>query len=825
MMMKRTFLMLLLCLTGVLSTTATTFPQAILKGDYPDPTIMREGHDYYMTHSAFDYSPGFLIWHSQDLMNWEPVCRVATQKLPDAMAPELLKYQDKYYLYYPAGGKIYVCTANRIDGPWTAPTEVKGAYGIDPGHIATPDGKRYLFVNNGRMAPLNAEGTALTDTLRQVYKGWDIPKHWKTEGKWPEKYLESPKLIWHNGYYYMTSAEGGTAGPATSHMVVMARAKSLGGPWEESPYNPVIHTYSATDRWWSKGHATLIDDVNGNWWMVYHAYAAGYHSLGRQTLIEPVEWTADGWVKTVRNQPLPEANRQVKKLSLSDDFTYSALGLQWTLFREYAPKTVTVGNGRLLLEGKGENMGNARYLLTTAEDKGYDVQTWVKVGSKQAGLMLFYNEKAFSGVSTDGKKYDVYHEGKLVKTVRNKWGKQSVIRLRNLGNRMTAQVSRDGTAWETLLEDADLKEMNHNRLHGFLALRPGLVAMGKGKSEFRHFVYTSHTPDEKRMAAYLMVYHKDEDHGLHFAVSHDGYSFTALNDDNPVIAGDTIAEQKGIRDPHIYRGPDGAFYMSMTDLHVFAQRDGLRTTEWERDGKTYGWGNNRGLVLMKSWDLLHWTRAHIDFSRLFTGWKEVGCAWAPETLFDEEAGRYMVYLTMRHKNEPNKLYYVYVNEDYNKVETEPMLLFQYLDESKSAIDGDITRVGDLYHLMYVSHDGTAGIKHAVSDRPTGGWQFDARWVDASPVGCEAPHVFKRIGENKYVLMYDIYRINPMNFGFVETSDFANYRNLGEFNKGVMKTTNFISPKHGAIVQITAEEAQNLERYWETHRRPFKHTAK
>ena len=110
-------------------------------------------------------------------------------------------------------------------------------------------------------------------------------------------FLEGPKLLHKDGYYYMVSAEGGTAGPATSHMVVVARSKSVFGPWENSPYNPLVHTYSASDPWWSKGHGTLIDDAEGNWWVVYHAYAQGYHTLGRQTLIDPVEWTTDGWVK------------------------------------------------------------------------------------------------------------------------------------------------------------------------------------------------------------------------------------------------------------------------------------------------------------------------------------------------------------------------------------------------------------------------------------------------------------------------------------------------------------------------------------------------
>ncbi len=315
------------------------------------------------------------------------------------------------------------------------------------------------------------------------------------------------------------------------------------------------------------------------------------------------------------------------------------------------------------------------------------------------------------------------------------------------------------------------------------------------------------------MAAYLMVYHLDEDHGLHMAISRDGYSFTALNDNNPVIAGDTIADQLGIRDPHIYRGPDGAFYMSMTDLHVFAQRDGKRNTEWERDGKVYGWGNNRGLVLMKSFDLLNWKRTNIRFDKMSAAWQEIGCAWAPETIFDETTGRLMIYLTMRHKNEPNKLYYCYVNDEYDTIETMPQQLFQYADERKSAIDGDITKFGNRYILSYVAHDVNGGIKLAYADRPSGPWHFDPRWVDFEPRACEAPHVFKRIGEDKWVLMYDVYSITPHNFGFIETSDFDSFTNLGRFNEGVMRTTNFTSPKHGAVVHITEQEARSLCKKW------------
>jgi len=317
---------------------------------------------------------------------------------------------------------------------------------------------------------------------------------------------------------------------------------------------------------------------------------------------------------------------------------------------------------------------------------------------------------------------------------------------------------------------------------------------------------------EEEMAAYLLVYFKDNTHSLHMALSNDGYSFTDINDGQPVIGGDTIAIQQGIRDPHIYRGPDGAFYLAMTDLHIFAQRDGLRETEWERPGEEYGWGNNKGLVLMKSEDLINWSRANLQLDKIYPRLEEIGAAWAPQTIYDQEERKLMIYFTMRIKNENNRLYYSYVNDEYNSLESEPKLLFQY-PKDVSYIDADITRVGDKYHMFYVSHDVVPGIKQAVSGRVNEGYVYDSTYYDAEPTASEAPNVWKRIGEEKWVLMYDIYGIDPHNFGFRETTDFVNFTDLGRFNEGVMKTTNFTTPKHGAVIQLTAAEASKLANYW------------
>lgn len=803
------------------SLVAQKFPKVILSGDYPDPSIMRDGKDYYMTHSPFYYMPGFLIWHSQDLMNWEPVCRVMPEYDGSAMAPDLLKYGDTFYIYYPAAGTNWVIWAKDIKGPWSKPVDLKVS-GIDPGHIVDKQGNRYLYVDKGEVIRLTEDGLSTIGKKQKVYEGWLYPDKWDTECMC----LESPKLNYHNGYYYLTSAQGGTAGPATSHMVVSARSKSIMGPWENSPYNPVVHTYSATDNWWSKGHGTLIDDVNGNWWIVYHAYAKGYHTLGRQTLIEPIEWTADGWYRTKSTATSIKPDKQIKHgIELSDDFNEANLGLQWTFWKEYVPKALTFDNGTLWMKAKGRTPADGRLLLTTAEDKNYETQVEINIGNgNTGGLVLFYNENAYAGVVSDGKKFIVYQNASKQLELPNELGKRFIAKIHNQGNNLRIMVSKDSKEWITLAENVDVSQMHHNNYHGFYALRIGLLSAGKGRAGFKQFRYKNAVPQEKDMSAYLMVFHKDETHGLYMAVSRDGYTFTAMNDGEPVIAGDTIAYQRGIRDPHIYRGPDGAFYLAMTDLHVFAKRDGYRETEWERDRNMYGWGNNYGLVLMKSWDLVNWKRANIRFDKLTAGLSEIGCAWAPEVTYDEKKGKLMIYYTMRFRNEANKLYYVYVNDDFDTIESLPQILFEYPNEGVSAIDGDITKVGDKYHLFYVAHDGPAGIKQAVSDRANGDYEYDPRWYDFEPKACEAPTVWKRIGEDKWVLMYDVYSVTPHNFGFIETSDFVNFKNLGRFNEGVMKTTNYNAPKHGAVIHLTTEEADNLEKYWQKNKRKYVSTA-
>lgn len=327
--------------------------------------------------------------------------------------------------------------------------------------------------------------------------------------------------------------------------------------------------------------------------------------------------------------------------------------------------------------------------------------------------------------------------------------------------------------------------------------------------------------EEEGMGAYLFTYFNDPTHSLFMAVSYDGYEFKAINNSDPVISGDSIADQRGIRDPHIQRDPNGNYYIVMTDLHLGAMRMGLRETIWERD-EYYGWGNNRGIVLMKSQDLIHWTHNIVRIDELYPeNFGEVGCFWAPESIWDPDEKKMMVYFTIRQRPEGEhsdgsrtKLFYSYADEEFTTLVTEPKLLFEYPDSTIQVLDADICPMPDgRYFMTYVAQENPGGIKYMISDKINCFDDYHAEQIDGEQGACEAPTTWKRIGEDKWVTMYDIFSINPHNFGFVETTDFKTWTPLGRFNEGPMKAVNFSTPKHGAIIQIKKSEAERLEAYY------------
>jgi len=216
----------------------------------------------------------------------------------------------------------------------------------------------------------------------------------------------------------------------------------------------------------------------------------------------------------------------------------------------------------------------------------------------------------------------------------------------------------------------------------------------------------------------------------------------------------------------------------MVSGHIFGQRAGYRDTPWQRPIEKYGWGNNRALVLMKSFDLIHWTVSDFQVDTAFPQLGDIDCSWAPQTIYDEDKGRMMVYFTIRYNNRNCNLYCSYTDDDFTRLETIPEMI-----PDIGGLDGDITKVDNQFHLHYVSD---AKVLHAVSDKIRTGYKSESRRIDPETKPTEAPNVFKRLGTNTWVLMYDVYGGRPNNMGFSETKDFVTYKDIGHFNEGVMK---------------------------------------
>lgn len=468
------------------------YQNPVLSGDYPDPSVLRVGNDYYMTHSSFEYCPGLLVWHSTDLIHWKRIAFALNEYVGSVWAPDLIKYGDTYYIYFPAGRKIWVVTAKSPEGPWSAPIDTKIQGFIDPGHLVDKEGIRYLYLSGGSTVKLTRDGLSAVGEPVKNYDGWQFPKDWSTECFC----LESPKSTVHNGYFYQTVAEGGTAGPATSHMVVSARSKSPFGPWENSPYNPVVHTGNRAERWWSQGHGTLVDDTKGNWWILYHAYEKGFHTIGRQTLMLPIEWTADGWfrvpqgIESVANIQKPAGQLMQTIDGISDDFSGNTLGLQWQFFKKYDLTRFELKDGQLILRAEGNSFSNSSPLLVNSCDRKYKIQVeYTLEGGATAGLCLFYNELGNMRISVDAEKFTVFNQQSAKIREKNSLGTHGFLRILNDENEVSFYYSADGKNWNRVERSIDATGFNHNIFGGFMSLRAGLFAFGEGNVRFDNFQY------------------------------------------------------------------------------------------------------------------------------------------------------------------------------------------------------------------------------------------------------------------------------------------------------------------------------------------------
>lgn len=306
---------------------------------------------------------------------------------------------------------------------------------------------------------------------------------------------------------------------------------------------------------------------------------------------------------------------------------------------------------------------------------------------------------------------------------------------------------------------------------------------------------------EPEYEGYLFAYFegqgdKMQQEQLRFALSNDGITWRALNGNRPIIASETISESGGIRDPHILRGEDGKFYIVATDMFTHK----------------YGWGSNPGIVLLKSDDLINWTHAKINLAKDYP--KNFGDAywvWAPQTIYDHKAKKYMIYFTLQRNDRKSLItYYAYANKDFTGFEKEPKVLFS---AKYGSIDSDIIYKDGVYHHFYKGNtkdkngkEYINGIQQATAKSLRGKWKEDFKYVDAyagkKPV--EGSSIFKFNGREEYALIYDMYTSGR--YEYQTTTDLYNFSEPKAFDK------NF-HPRHGSIISLTKEELQRLQEKW------------
>ncbi|WP_455587117.1 family 43 glycosylhydrolase [Bacteroides sp.] len=300
--------------------------------------------------------------------------------------------------------------------------------------------------------------------------------------------------------------------------------------------------------------------------------------------------------------------------------------------------------------------------------------------------------------------------------------------------------------------------------------------------------------EDEGYTAYLFAYfigNSGNEEALRFALSCDGYNYRALNSNNPIIDSGTISDTGGIRDPHILRGDDGYYYMVVTDMK-----------------SDNGWNSNHAIILLRSSDLINWTSGKVDIQAKYpAAFGDIQSAWAPQTIFDPEADKYMIYWSMRSPGTHEIIYYAYANSDFTDIEGEPQILFSHPD-SKSTIDGDIIYKDGKYNLFFKTEGDGNGIKKAVSDRLTGGYVLQDKYLQQTDQDVEGSCVFRLINSDKYILMYDVY--NNGRYEFTESTDLENFSSVDD-----SRVSMDFHPRHGTVIPVTAEEAERLMNQWGT----------
>lgn len=415
----------------------------ILPGFNPDPSILREGEDYYIATSTFEWFPGVQIHHSKDLIHWKlithPLNRTSQLNMagnPNSCgiwAPCLSYDKGIFYLIYTDVKTFhgafkdthnYLVTSNDIMGEWSDPIYLNSS-GFDPSLFHASDGRKWLLNmvwdhRKGKhpfggivLQEYSKKEEKLVGAITNIFRGSEIGL------------VEGPHLYQKNGYYYLMTAEGGTS---LNHAVTMARSNNIEGPYEVDPQNPILTSYNNPKLELLKaGHASLIETQNGEWYMAHLCGRPiplrGRCTMGRETAIQKMEWTDDDWLRLEKGGCEPKVEvpapklpiHQWKKENEKDDFDSQKLNINFQFLRVNLDEntiSLTERPGFLRLKGRESLNSHHTQALVARRQQSfiYTATTcldFVPENFQQmAGLICLYDNRNFYYV------YITWEEGK-----------------------------------------------------------------------------------------------------------------------------------------------------------------------------------------------------------------------------------------------------------------------------------------------------------------------------------------------------------------------------------------------------------------------------
>lgn len=485
--------------------TPNQYKNPVIKGDFPDPTIIRVGNTYYAAGTSFDFAPNYPIYESKDLINWKQIGAVF-QEPPqwasdDFWAPELYFEDGTFYVYYTTKRKdnrvacIGVATTKDIRQGFTDHGIIIewGEEAIDAFVFKDDDGKRYICwkaygLTKGREIEILASELSI-DGLHLAGEPFTLTDHtkgWKGAGD------EGPCLMKQNDFYYLFYSVGGCCDNRCDYRVMVARSKNLKNGWEQFHGNPILEGGSS---WKCSGHGTLVDTPDKRYFYLYHAYnGVDFEYIGRQGMLDEVVWNNEtGWpyFKTGKNpsvsSDVPFKNSiQTNESIWEDDFSTNK-NLDFWEWDVNCPKPlIKMDKGCLII---GNNQKTTTFVGLRPQSGDYELTTQIIPNQSHSGIGIYSNQQNHIALTIDHSELVLYKVNKGVKDIlaiqKIKNSNSVLLKFEAISGRyFRFYWSENGTAWNAVLVNDSVTVDGIFVTQWGYSPRVGFIVGGESKAQF-----------------------------------------------------------------------------------------------------------------------------------------------------------------------------------------------------------------------------------------------------------------------------------------------------------------------------------------------------